>query len=70
MAELNMVQPKEIEDIVREREAAKEEKQRLREEKKLAKENAQRNIFLEKLVAPFLFFATVFISLILYLFNG
>ncbi len=63
------IQPKEIEELVREREALKEEKQRQREEKKLAKERAKRNRFLEKLVAPLLFVVTVLISVVLYFFN-
>lgn len=64
------LQPKEIEELVREREALKEEKQRLREEKKLAKERAQRNQFVEKLVAPILFLLTVLISFFLYVLNS
>ena len=64
------IQPKEIEELVREREALKEEKLRQREERRLAKERGVRNNFLEKLVAPFLFFATVVISLLLYLLNN
>ncbi len=63
------LQPKEIEELVREREELKEEKQRLREEKKREKEKATRNQFLEKLVAPSLFFITILISLVFYLLN-
>jgi hypothetical protein len=50
-------------------ETQKEQRRAEREEKKRQKADQERQVFLEKLVAPFLLLLTIGVSLVLYLFH-